>query len=371
MKSSLLWITIATHVIVGAYGYWLGAARMASEQASTFSYQGSSSILPEIRCQDPNDSSPIAAPHPDALSSSLPHAMAEPGFRGRLDRWMEATESMEAVDVLAYLQSLRHRPGTSDGLIAQQLLLARYAELDPKTALSYVDSLKGFQHDMGQQTVLSAWAVKDPVEAAQYFDAIAEDMDAFDASQAAAGTLAAEWARQDPDSALEWADSLPDELRGEAFGRIMAQMSHDDLDEATELLSAIEPGDERTGMLQTLVDQWAHQAPREAADWVMENTDDADRLIAVESLMGAWMTLSPMEASQWLADLPNSGAKDSAILAMTASRAVQRDPEANVAWSASIQDPTLRSDAVISAYGDWLASDPQSAEAWLRNHTAQ
>ena len=136
MKSSPLWITIATHVIVGAYGYWLGTARMASEQALTFSYQKSSSILPKIRSQGTSNSSPIAAPNPDALSSPLPHAMAGSGFRGRLDRWMDATESMEAVDVLAYLQSMRHRPVTSDGLMAQQLLLARYAELDPETALS-------------------------------------------------------------------------------------------------------------------------------------------------------------------------------------------------------------------------------------------
>ena len=197
-------------------------------------------------------------------------------------------------------------------------------------------------------------------------------MYAFDSSQAAvAGTLAAEWARQDPDSVLEWADSLPDDLRGEAFGRIMAQMSHEDLDEATELLGSIAPGGERTGMLQTLVDQWAHQDPGEAANWVMENTDNTDRLEAVESLMGAWMTSSPMEASRWLAELPEGGVKDGAILAMTASRAVQRDPEANVAWSASIQDPTLRTEAVKSAFGDWVASDPQGAEAWLRNQTAQ
>ena len=370
MKSSILWFTLVTHVMAGVYGYRLGMARMASEHVLKFSYQADRSLLAAI----PNQQvrlSPKTAPQPDALPSSMPQAMAEQGFRGRLDRWMAATESMDSPDVLAYLQALRHRPGTSDGLMAQQLLLARFAELDPKTALSYVDSLQGFHHEMGQQTVISAWAAKDPVEAARYFDSLIGDVDTFDSSQSAAtaGTLAAEWARQDPDRALEWADSLPDDLRGEAFGRIMAQLSQDDLGEAAELLTAMEPGYERTGMLETLVDQWAHRDPEEAAGWVLEHTEDADRLIAVESLMGAWMISSPMDASRWLAELPDGEAKDSAILAMTASRAVQRDPEANVAWSAAIQDPALRTEAVESALGDWLASDPQRAEAWLRDQS--
>jgi len=371
MKSSIFWITLATHVMAGVYGYRLGMARMASEQVFKFSYQDETSILASTQSRT-SEFTPTPEPQPDTLPSSVPQAVAEQGFRGRLDRWMAATESMEAPDVLAYLQALRHRPGTSDGLIAQQLLLARYADLDPKTALSYVDSLKGFRHELGQQTVISAWAAKDPEEAARYFNAKADDMDTFDSSQSAAtaGALAAEWARQDPDSALEWADTLPDELRGETFGRIMAQLSHDDPVEAAELLTAMEPGYERTGMLQTLVDQWAHQDPSEAADWVLAQTEGADRLVAVESLVGAWMGSSPMDASQWLAELPEGDAKDGAILAMTESRFVQRDPEANVVWSAAIQDLALRTEAVEAALGDWLASDPQRAEAWLLDQEA-
>ena len=371
MKSSILWFALATHVMAGVYGYRLGLARMASEQLLKFSYRDESSILPLIPTQSPRIT-PNPAPCPDALSCLLPQAMAELGFRGRLDRWMADAESMEAGDVLAHLQSLRYQPGTSDGLIAQQLLLARYAELDPKTALSYVDSLKGFHHEMGKQTVISAWAAKDPLEAARYFDSTTDHVDTFDSSQSAAvaGTLAAEWARLDPDSALEWADSLPENLRGEAFGRVMAQLSQDDLGEATDLLSTIEPGYERTGMLQTLVDQWAHQDPGEAANWVLEQTEDTDRLTAMESLMSAWMTSNPMDASSWLAELPEGEAKDSAILAMTESRFVRRDPEANVVWSSTIQDPALRTEAVESALGDWLASDPQGAEDWLQDQTA-
>jgi len=39
-------------------------------------------------------------------------------------------------------------------------------------------------------------------------------------------------------------------------------------------------------------------------------------------------------------------------------------------WSSTIQDPALRTEAVESALGDWLASDPQGAEDWLQDQTA-
>ncbi len=285
------------------------------------------------------------------------------GLRQRLMQLQERLANMDASSVLTELKALRYHPSGPNALVEEQLLLARYAEVDPETALTYVEALDDSKRELGVMTVLSSWASQDPEMASAYVEENLDDFGILDQRQAdSAGVLAGEWARSDPEVALDWAESLPEEVRGEVQERIMAQLVAEDPAQALAALDGMPPGYERREMLESVVGQWAHGDPAAAAAWVTDQAAGDERLTA--SLMSSWMQDSPMEASHWLSCLPDSEGRDAAIVAMTASRALLRDPEAATVWSSTIGDQSMRAEVLQSSLNRWFAVDPAAAEAW-------
>ena len=290
-------------------------------------------------------------------------------MRQRLRELADRIETMDIKEVLASLKKLRPQPGGPDKLMAEQMLLARYGELDPQTALTYVETLAGVEYETSGLTVMSAWTASDPEAAAAHYRENLDDFGILDDHQrVTAGMVAAEWARQDPEAALTWAEELPTDVRGEAYGRIASQIVTEDPTRATAMLATMEPGLERKEMMGTLVSQWAYQDPQAAADWVINHTTGSEQSHGVSSLMTAWMVANPLDASTWVGRLDDGATKDSAIVALTQSRAVSSDPVAAIAWSESIQDPNLRTDAIKQAADQWLKADPAAAQRWLQSH---
>ncbi len=344
MNRSFLACLLSSNVVVGILAYGLGSrAGLQTEQDYPNAAIVQSGSLLAPRDLQHGEAAKRSAPNLENSPPLQPQAVAGQGLRHRLAGLMQRVDTMDDAAVLATLKQIRHQPAGPDKRLAQEVLLARYGELDPETALTYVGTLVGDDYRAGVQTVMSAWTNADPVAAADYFLDHQDDFGVLDDElQSMAGTVAAEWARQDSSAALDWATDLPAEISGEAYGRIAAELVRQDPTRAIAALSAMEPGFEQTEMLESMIDQWAYQDPQSAASWTLSNTDGGDQLRAVTSLMNAWMTTDPMDASTWLADLDNGAVKDTAILSLMQSRAVARDPEAAAAWSSVIQDDALR-----------------------------
>jgi hypothetical protein len=130
MKNSVIVLAlIATH-----FGsYFLGRQREDVSVVSTASTPAHDNLL----AQAERIVSPVARPSRD-IHENLGKRLRAMASRAR---------QLDATDVLAELKRSRYRPIDSDTLLNQQLLLARYAELDPETALSYVDTLSGMEYD--------------------------------------------------------------------------------------------------------------------------------------------------------------------------------------------------------------------------------
>lgn len=292
-------------------------------------------------------------------------AIASSPLSQRLQSLMESTSEMDATAVLASLKALRHQPHDSDSALTTQALLARYAELDPETALTYVAKLGGQEYELGHLTVMSTWASVDPEAASAYYEEQADEFGIFDANQRdTVGAIAGEWATQDLEGALEWAENLSPDVQGDAYQRIMSEVLQQSPDQALALLNSMPQGLERREMLGTLAGQWTHQDPQAATQW-LNSLSAEDQFTAMPKMMTAWMQSDPMSASQWLAQYPSGSAKDQSILAMTQSTVLARDPEAALAWSASIEDPQLRQEALHATASHWQRIDPQGAAAWL------
>ncbi len=286
-------------------------------------------------------------------------------YRERIEGTLREVGSMDDGEVLGALKDLRHRPEGTDRLLAEQVLLARYAELDPETALTYVEGLSGLGHELGQLTVMSAWAAGDPELAGAYFSEENEHFGILDEeSRAVAAAVASEWAAQDVEGALDWVATLAPDQQGEAYRRMASDAVVADPDRAMALVESMPDGVDRREMAEAMAGQWALEDPAAASDW-LSSLPASDQASAMPSTLKAWMRTDPRGVSEWLADAPESLAKDRAILAMTESPTLWRDPQAAVAWSTVIQDPDTRSQALEKTLMRWQRSDPESLERWL------
>ena len=345
MNKPPLIIVLASNLAVGLTCYWLGS-QPSRQNVSDLVKQESVSILHSNHVTDPLSlkGRPTIFETPKKVDfSRLSKSGKTVGLRQRLASLMGRVETMDDQEVLANLKKIRHQPDSPDRQLAQQVLMARYGELDPETALTYVETLVGDEYREAGLTVMNAWTNAAPEAAAAHFQDNLDSFGIIDSHQRSiAGAVASEWARTDPNAALNWAASLPPEISGEAYGRIVSEMVQQDPAQATAALNTLDASYERTEMLGTLVSQWAYQDPQNAADWMINNTSGNDQLSAVTSLVDAWMTTDPMTASTWVSRLDSGAVKDNAIIALTQSRAVSRDPEAATAWRSTIQNASLR-----------------------------
>lgn len=369
MKSrpaNLLLLALAIAVLC-ILSYSAGFKRAASRQPETTA----APTMETTSLQPPPAPAPkeVAPPVPKAATPTPPREPA--GLRGRIAKFSHEIGQMDAKAVLKSLKELSEQTPGPDRLISQQLLLARFAELDPETALSYADSLKGADKQLGALAIISTWAENAPKTAADYFDANADAFGILAASQGqAAGAIAAAWARRDPDAAFQWASELPEEVRGEAYGQIISQLSVSASDRALGIINAMPPGYERTELLQTLTARWAQDAPRETADWATRIPDATEQSRAVGTLVTSWMQTNPQEASQWVNHLPPGPSRDAAIAAMNQSSAFRRDPQTAVLWASTIQEEKLRNATLQAALNRWMATDPKAAQVWLQSQQA-
>lgn len=343
MKPRRIALVVVSNLLVGVLGFWIGTQRSLTTlteaaQASSRHEQTPISATLSRSSSERNVNSSRAITSPSVKNGPPANTL-----RGRFAAVLQGVEKMDDRSVLQALKALRHLPEHPDKQLAQQVMLARYGELDPETALSYVSTLVGKDYREGTATVLSAWTAQDPEAASAYFQENLDDFGVVDAHQKAlAGTIASEWTRQDADAALDWAASLPPEVSGEAYGQVAAELVRQDPAQAVAALDTLETGFERAEMLESMVRQWAYVDPQAAAAWMLDATQGTDQLAATTQLMNAWMDTDPMSASTWLSQLENGPVKDQAIVALTQSRAVARDPEAAAAWSAAIEDPSVR-----------------------------
>jgi hypothetical protein len=122
-----------------------------------------------------------------------------PSQNSRLTALIGQMSQLRQPEVIAALHRLDQQGSGPEGRITRQLLVSRFAEIDPQTALSYVDTLTGDEHSAQKVNALSTWASKDPQGAAAYYEdrvlsgGIASDDDAH-----AAAAIAGEWATSPP-----------------------------------------------------------------------------------------------------------------------------------------------------------------------------
>ncbi|MDB6136967.1 MAG: hypothetical protein JWO94_39 [Verrucomicrobiaceae bacterium] len=307
---------------------------------------------------------PPAATAP-STASLLPATQNLAGPAQRLARYIDAVSALSEPQTIAALRKLDLKADGFEAKIQRHVLLARFAEVDPQTALTYADTLSGDERSDQAANILTTWASRDPQAAAAHFAGTALNGGfASDEDRNTAAAIAGEWARLDPSSALSWAASLPEEVRSEARARVIASLAASNPSLAARTVAALPGGYERAEAMQTLAAQWAQASPLQASAWVQSLATPAEQASAATGLVTSWMNADPRAASQWVSKLSSGPARDAAIAALVAAPTLNNDPEAATLWASAIQDQTLRQQLVTETAIRWQRQDAGAAGAW-------
>lgn len=325
---------------------------------------GSSSSAPASRSTKAVQEQTDAMQMP--LSKSPPTMqLSSTSLNGRLLAMVHQMAKLGQPETIATLHRLDQQGNGPEQRITRQLLVSRFAEMDPQTALTYVDTLKGDEYAAQKINALSTWAAKDPRGAAAFFEdqvltgGIASDEDAM-----AAAAIAGEWALTQPTAAWEWATNLPEDTRAEALNRVATRLAEVNPQAALKAASSLTDANERAAVMQPLAARWAESSPTQTAVWVQSLTNTAEQASAASGLVESWVSSDPLAVSRWISMLPTGMTKDASISAMITSQALKNDPEAATLWAASIQDATLRSELLAQSLQRWQVHDAAAASRW-------
>ena len=315
----------------------------------------------------------------------------------------------------------------SESKILTHLLLTRWAKADPEAAFSSLDTAN-FSLERGHSlSILSALAALDPKRTANWLTSPTNTRAYYPiVGHVLSGTIAKEWARQDPRAALEWAQTLADQQQAGAYSGVLGTIAATDPQEAATLALGLKGGEARDDIfaeiaqswarhspvkalawtstltpgvrghatsraleswskthpekaaqyldenpnpdyLKIIANQWSKRDPEATANWIALKTESSQRNSALADTLWHWTTQTPKAATAWIEALPVGNSRDQAIAGL-AFAAVEFDPRSALEWSLKISTPSLRNDLSRHTFKVWSHSDPQIAQQWANDH---
>lgn len=315
----------------------------------------------------------------------------------------------------------------SESKMLTHLLLTRWAKADPEAAFASLDDAN-FSLERGHSiSVLSALAALDPKRTADWLTSPSNTRAFYPVvGHILSGTIAKEWARQDPDAALAWARTLADQQQAGAYSGVLGTIAATDPQKAATLAQTLEHGDARDHILGEIAQSWARHSPEkalawtttlspdekrnttaialkswsethpseaaeyldqqsgtehlelvashwskrnpaEAANWVSAKPASHHRNTALGITLWNWTTQNPEAATAWIQSQPKGSTKDHAISGL-ATAAVEFDPLTALEWAQKISNPTFRDELTRRTFTTWTRRDPESALEWGRKN---
>ncbi|MBL9147000.1 MAG: hypothetical protein JNM99_25175 [Verrucomicrobiaceae bacterium] len=371
LSTTVRWMLHGTALLFTfSLGMWVNRPAMPQAVAKPVSATSGRSSSAPASAQLPAAEAPsvTASPPAQTKSPAAPRLLKTDSINDRFALMIERVQKLDVRETIAALRSLDNAADEPESRISRQVLVTRFAEQDPETALTYVDTLSGDEYVQQKINAMSTWASRDGQAAATYFESrslqtgLVNDDDARTAA-----AIANEWAHSDPKAAWKWAVSLPEEVRDQAVRRVAAQLAVTDTHGAIQAVNEL-PFEDRGAAMGSLAGRWAESAPAKTATWVNTLTDSDQKAEAASGLITTWVARDPMAASTWVSQLYPGKARDAAIAALVKAQALRNDPHAATLWAASVQDRALRAELIGQSVKRWQMHDPDAAAAWLASN---
>lgn len=378
MNNSLIAVGLGGLLLGGAGGFLAGgsggeSADSANDLSSTKTNRSKVVAVDESRTE---------------IIRNFSEIYSEPSQTARVQKLLDYYSNLDPSLFQAEANKLSELP-FSERILASYLLFSQWAEFDPLGALAQTDTM-GRGGFFVKPTVLQSWASNDPEGAAQFLKDNPRDFAMMGRGRGpgAAGTIATEWARQDPVAALEWAKGLEGNEGSGAIANVIKQVATDDPAAALAIANDLEGSDKEEAYASialewgrddwSAMESWANGLPADlrdaalaqgviglaqvdpagAADKVLSLPEGETRDDSIEEVVESWARKDAQAAIDFL--LAN-GSEDAQRGAMreTMTPLTRTDPEAALAVIASLEDNAVRDRAVSTFVFNQNSGDPE------------
>ncbi len=126
------------------------------------------------------------------------------------------------------------------------------------------------------------------------------------------------------------------------------------------------PAKRKAAPIGTIAWQWAGEDPQATSKWAASLPEGASRERAFENLVNRWSQNDPYATGAWLGTLPAGQSRDTAVAAYT-RRVASTDPLTAAQWAETIGNDSMRNSQIESIAAAWLKTDANRATAWIAN----
>lgn len=331
-------------------GWWLSGQRVvAPDRLTSQSLDVRSLPLPESWVQAKG---PAVALRP--LEYSLRPAR---GILADLCCQIEAASLDDIPALLAQLQRPEYRRFRG---ICLDLLVQRWAQIEPAGALAYVMGCAPTERHALISAVFVSWVVGDAEAACTAF----EKLEPNGVREAAFKGLVSGWVSADPTEAVAYLSAVSDrDLSRSAPAELVETLwSHGPVATAA-FLATLKTGELKIGAFRHLARNWAEQEPAAAAQWAARLGEAPHAVAALREIAHTWSAATPTAAASWAGSLP-SGVQRKAAIAEVVGVWATVAPAAAAEWVGGL-DGSESYDLAATQFIERIASIfPQAAESW-------
>ena len=301
-------------------------------------------------------------------------------FRSSSEVFRQGTQTSRVEDLITFYSQLDSYEleaevdalgamGMPDRMLASYLLFAKWAEVDPVSAMAKTDSL-GRMGVFSKSTVLRSWAAVGPQEAALYYQNNQSDFSTLDAmaggrrggGMSPASSIAAEWSKENPDEALAWALGQEGNNANRALGGLFGELVKTDPEKAKALSGTLDPELQTTAQ-QAIARSLGVENYELAEEWISSlpmEQQGAAKLTALRSLAAR----EPGEAALKLDEITDTDAKQD-LIATIANGYARGDGAGGVEFLVQTGDVEALSRSINEPMRSWVATEPQQAREYV------
>ncbi|MFT7173532.1 MAG: hypothetical protein ACI9NQ_001753 [Paracoccaceae bacterium] len=374
-----------------------------------------------------------------ASRSDKPQTYAEvaatPGQTARLQALVDLYSGLSGEEFVKEADKLKDLP-FNEQILSAYVLFSAWAEKSPYEALDHAKTKMGMTGAFVKPTILQSWAATDPKAAARYYESNKSDfammgMMGRGGGSSGAGTIAEEWAKQDPEGALAWSktlegrdgeqatvkalsqiastdperasgltagltgdslskanssiaaewakkdwpatesfiENLPADQQGAALGAAVEALAGENPMLAATKALEIPEGEARDEAVESVAESMSRENPAEAADWIVKNGTEKAQKDAMRDVMGNWVNQDAVAAKTWAVEQPEGALRDSAVSSFVMSDS-KGDPQENIQLAESISDEGSRGWAIGMTTMRWMGQDSEAATDYLQSSDA-
>ncbi len=299
-------------------------------------------------------------------------------------RLLEAAHDPEELKVALGAINLRGDRGFGRGarFTEYSMILEKFAQLDPKSAIGYVNSKGREEKWIGTSSVMQTWTRTDPAGAIAWAQGEGK-VKGEDAPGSPGGPgggppgfttspisiVLSQLARTDLDKAIGVAATETFDRRSRALDTIAAELaSQRGLEGARSAIDGMAEGSLRDGLIAQLAGKFAEKDAPGAAAWALSLPDGDAKSRALGDSVGEWAKKDPAAAGAFMTKLPATAEADRSRESYSAAVA-PKDPQGALAWAGTITDKERQQRAVENVVRTWVKQDAPAAKAWIAQST--